>query len=105
MTRKQPTLVNLGPREFACGLAYTAASRVTRFDLLVFEPFPAYSRISNIFRHKVFKQRTAEDKRLKSIEEETLAELVGAVQLNVQDEQQAVEQDESVETMEQDQNK
>ena len=55
-------IVNLGPREFATGLAYVALSRVRRIENMYFDPMPDYKRIAGIKGGKIFKQRLNQDK-------------------------------------------
>ena len=45
----KPIIVNVGEREFAAGLTYTACSRVRTIQDLTFEPFPNYLRFKQIF--------------------------------------------------------
>ena len=58
----QNVIVNLGPREFATGLAYVALSRVRRIENMYFDPMPDYKRIAGIKGGKIFKQRLNQDK-------------------------------------------
>ena len=48
-------MINLGPREFACGLTYTAVSRVRSLKDLAFYPFPNFARIDRLKMHNNFK--------------------------------------------------
>jgi hypothetical protein len=48
-------MINLGSREFACGLTYTAVSRVRSLKDLAFYPFPNFSRIDRLKMHNNFK--------------------------------------------------
>jgi ubiquitin C-terminal hydrolase len=48
-------MINLGPREFACGLTYTAVSRVRSLTDLAFYPFPNFARIDRLKLHNSFK--------------------------------------------------
>jgi hypothetical protein len=64
----------LGPKEFACGLTYTAMSRVKDVNNLAFDdPMPTVDRFTSISRYKHVKQRKVEDERLKKLEETTFA--------------------------------
>ena len=61
-------IVNLGKKEFASGLSYTAISRCTKLKNLSFSPYPSYQRFRGIFSSKMFKMRIEEEKRLNSLE-------------------------------------
>ena len=56
-------ILNLGEREFASGLTYTAISRATKLENIAFHPFPTLGRILQGF-NKSFRERLAEEKRL-----------------------------------------
>ena len=57
--------MNLGERDFAAGLTYTALSRTTDIKKIAFEyPFPELKRFRSIFRLKLFTDRIDEEKRL-----------------------------------------
>ena len=56
------TVVNVGEREFAPGLTYTACSRVKTIEDLVFDPFPNFLRFKQIFMTKSFKDSQAFEK-------------------------------------------
>ena len=59
------TLIDLGDREFSCGLTYTALSRCTNFQQIAFtDPMPTFKRMTGYFKHQLFKDRLEEDKRL-----------------------------------------
>ena len=53
-------LINVGDREFATGLTYTAVSRVRSLDCLAFDPLPNYQRIISIFGTTSFRQMREE---------------------------------------------
>ena len=58
-------ILNLGDKEFASGLTYTAIIRVTKLENIAFDyPFPNLKRFTNIFKTKKFRQRLSEEKRL-----------------------------------------
>ena len=48
-------LLDIGHREFASGLTYTALTRVKSLEHLCFAVMPSIQRIKNIFRTKSFK--------------------------------------------------
>ena len=59
-------IVNAGEREFACGITYTAVSRVRNLQSLAFDPMSNFVRITNIFNSSSFKNmRTEITKRMK----------------------------------------
>ena len=60
-------IVNLGDKEFASGLTYTALSRATKLQNIKFDPFPNLSRIKSIFTKEKFKKRLQEEKRLAAL--------------------------------------
>ena len=53
---KNRIMINIGDREFACGLTYTAVSRVRSLKDLAFYPFPNFDRIARLRTHKNFVQ-------------------------------------------------
>ena len=55
-------IVNLGPREFATGLAYVSLTRVRKIENLYFHPMPDYRRIAGVKAGKIFKQRLEQDR-------------------------------------------
>ena len=62
-------IINLGHREFASGLTYTALSRAKklqniRFDTSFDNHFPSLLRFKNIFTQNKFKKRLQEETRL-----------------------------------------
>ena len=63
-------ILNLGNREFATGLTYTALSRAKELENIAFEPFPLLERIANLSKSKMFQNRLNEENRLKTIEAE-----------------------------------
>jgi len=65
-------VVDVGKKEFSCGLTYVACSRVRCLkDLLFIPPFP-YSRLSNLSKSQRLQERLIEDDRLQSIYESQL---------------------------------
>ena len=56
-------ITNLGPREFANGLAYTGSSRVPEIESMAFDPMPNLSRFTEFFETTSFKQMLAEKKK------------------------------------------
>ena len=68
-------ILNIGPREFACGLTYTGLSRVKRLQDLAFNPMPFVDRIKNIQNHQQFLLKRKEDERLSKLENQTLEEI------------------------------
>ena len=71
----EQVIVNLSDREFASGLTYTALSRCKTLEGLYFERMPPKDRLTKHFRWQAFKDKLAEDKKLKDLELETLANL------------------------------
>ena len=55
-------LIDIGKKEFACGLTYTAISRCRKIEDLAFLPFFNLPRFQRIKTAKVFKQRREQDK-------------------------------------------
>jgi len=68
-------MINLGDREFALGLTYTAISRCKKLQSLAFDPFPDFMRFKKIFDSGSFHERRKEDARLSLLEVETLKSL------------------------------
>ena len=60
-------ILDLGDREYASGLTYTALSRTTHLDRIAFDPFPSLERFGIIFKAQRFKKRLAEERRLSSL--------------------------------------
>ena len=57
-------ILNIGDREFAIGLAYTALSRCKTLDKLYFyEKPPTKARLTNHFKRHLFKKKLDEDVR------------------------------------------
>ena len=56
-------IIDIGNREFACGLTYTAISRCRRIEDLAFYPFRNYDRFWRIFGNSIFKERRMQDKK------------------------------------------
>ena len=52
----QRAMLNIGEREFACGLTYTGVSRVRSLTDLAFYPFPNFLRIARLRMHDKFIQ-------------------------------------------------
>ena len=63
-------ILNLGNKEFATGLTYTALSRAKELENIAFEPFPTLNRIANLSTGQRFQTRLKEENRLKKIEAE-----------------------------------
>ena len=63
-------ILNLGNREFATGLTYTALSRAKELKNIAFEPFPELDRIANLSKSAMFQNRRNEENRLKKKEAE-----------------------------------
>jgi hypothetical protein len=57
-------IVNIGHREFANGLTYTAINRCTKIENLAFYPLYSYIRFRSIFRSSIFKTREIYDKQV-----------------------------------------
>ena len=61
-------ILNIGDKEFASGLTYTAISRATELENIIFQIlFPNFIRFENIFKTNKLKKRLAEENRLKSL--------------------------------------
>ena len=56
-------ILNIGNKEFAAGLTYTAISRVRKFENVYFYPFKNYRRFKAIFQSKTFKTRIKHDEK------------------------------------------
>ena len=83
-------MINIGDREFACGLTYTAVSRVRSLKDLAFYPFPNFDRIARLRTHNNFVQLRKEIvKRQKSA-------AVLAAELDELEEQEEEEEEELV---------
>ena len=67
-------IVDLGNREFAVGLCYTALSRCKCLQNLYFDGImPSKERFMSHFNYRMFLQRKKEDKRLDAMEQATIA--------------------------------
>ena len=53
-------ILNIGDREFACGITYTGCSRVKSLKSLSFDPMPSMSRLTSIFGSSSFKNMRKE---------------------------------------------
>ena len=73
-------MLNLGDREFACGLTYTGVSRVRSLNDLAFYPFPNFSRIDRLKLHKSFGLLRKEILKREASAAEFLADLEAASQ-------------------------
>ena len=60
--------MNIGNKEYASGLTYTALSRAKKLENIAFDPFPGPERITNISTNKMFKIRVKEEDRLRDKE-------------------------------------
>ena len=65
-------ILNLGNREFAAGLTYTALTRAKCLKDMAFLPMPSFSRLENVLRSKTFRTQLADDTKKKGMEEEML---------------------------------
>ena len=65
-------IINFGQREFAIGLTYTALSRCKTLEQLYIDGELPKTRLTNHFKHQLFKKKQKEEKRLKAMEEKTL---------------------------------
>jgi ATP-dependent DNA helicase PIF1 len=68
-------IVNIGNREFANGLTYTAISRCTKIENLAFYPLYSYTRFRSIFRSSIFKTRELYDKKEQKSDEQMTLEM------------------------------
>ena len=78
-------IIDLGPKEYAIGLAYTAISCCKTLEQLYFDGELPMTRLTNHFKHQLFKMKQEEEKRLKAMEESTL-ENAGIVDVSTDDE-------------------
>ena len=69
----EKVIIDLGQKEFACGLAYTALSRAKRLEDIAFDPVPELARITSLQSGARVAERKAEDKRLSRMEVATLS--------------------------------
>ena len=60
-------ILNIGEKEYASGLAYTAISRATKLENVAFNPFPNLIRIRQVFKSVRFKKRLQEEERLRNM--------------------------------------
>ena len=58
--------MNLGEKEFASGLTYTALSRTTKLENIKFEHFPDVKRMTDKIFNTKFKKRLNEEQRIAS---------------------------------------
>ena len=56
-------IIDIGRKEFACGLTYTAISRPRSIENVAFYPFFNYERVSRIKTQQVFNMRRIQDRR------------------------------------------
>ena len=59
--------MNLGEHEFSSGLTYTALSRAKKLEDIAFEVPLSFDRIMEIFNSDRFRQRLAEEERLRQL--------------------------------------
>ena len=57
-------ILNLGEKEFASGLTYTALSRATKLENIKFEPFPSLIRMTEQIFNAKFRKRVNEEKKI-----------------------------------------
>ena len=69
-------ILNVGDKEFACGLTYTGTSRVKSLSSLAFDPMPDFSRITNIFAQTSFQNMRAEIQRRQQYESDRLDQVI-----------------------------
>ena len=50
MTIEQPVVIDIGPKEFAVGLTYTACTRTRSLENVAFHPMPTFNRIMDIYK-------------------------------------------------------
>ena len=65
-------ILNLGSREFAAGLTYTALTRARCLQDMAFLPMPTLARLENVLKSKTFRTQLADDNKKKGMEEEML---------------------------------
>ena len=65
-------IINLGGKEFASGLSYTAISRCRKIQNLAFHPMPNYIRFRNMFKTESFKSKEKEEQKIELYEIETI---------------------------------
>ena len=75
----EKAIVNLGKKEFACGISYTGISRVRSLKDLIFYPeAPTHMRM-DFMRNKPFREKQYEDERLGRWEEKFLNEVMPTI--------------------------
>ena len=65
-------ILDIGDKEYASGLTYTALSRAKKLENIAFDPLPLHIWIMNIFKSPRFKKRLKEEERLRKKKEERL---------------------------------
>ena len=68
----QRVIIDLGDKEFASGLTYTALTRVRRLDHLAFDPMPDLNRIKRVVTSVAFKRQIEDDAIKKAAHETTV---------------------------------
>jgi hypothetical protein len=63
-------IVDIGKKEFANGLTYTAISRCPKIENLAFYPFMNFRRFTSVFTHNIFKSRKRQDERERKSDEQ-----------------------------------
>ena len=69
-------IINLGIKEFACGITYTGISRVRSLKDLVFYPDAPTKMRMKFMENKPFREKKYEDERLERLEEKFLNEVL-----------------------------
>ncbi len=65
-------VIDIGKKEFSCGLSFVACSRVRQLSGLLFDPPFTFQRLANLANSQRLQERLLEDVRLQLIETTTL---------------------------------
>ena len=65
-------VIDVGKKEFSCGLTFVACSRVRHLTDLLFDPPFPFQRVANLSKSQRLQERLLEDSRLLVLQEQTL---------------------------------
>ena len=68
-------VIDVGKKEFSCGLTFVACSRVSRLTDMLFDPPFPFGHVANLARSQHLQERLLEDARLRLMEATSLAGL------------------------------
>ena len=68
-------VIDVGKKEFSCGLTFVACSRVCRLTDVLFDPPFPFKRVANLARSQCLQERLFEDARLRIMKATSLAGL------------------------------